>query len=386
MFVIPRGSAISCRLEPRLPIIFLTRIVSFQQVATVAQLRDFDEVIDVRSPAEYALDHFPGALNCPVLNDAERAQVGTIYKQESTFVAKRVGAAFVARNIARLVESKFHDRALDWRPLVYCWRGGGRSDAMCEVLRRIGWRAVRLQGGYQAYRRAVVADLLTLPLRHRFCIISGRTGSAKSRILGALAQLDAQVLDLEQLASHRGSVLGEIPGSAQPTQKMFESLLWEALSRLHAGTPVFVEAESRKVGNVQVPGTLISAMRAAPCLVMEVPEAVRIELLLHEYRHFLQDSVSLCRRLDALSVHYGHATIDRWKNMARAAEHSELVAELLHTHYDPAYERSARRNFLQLCSAPVVSLEGADEETLRAAALEILAHFRSGWNEGRLCQ
>jgi len=351
--------------------------VSFQQVTTVAQLRDFDEVIDVRSPAEFALDHYPGALNCPVLGDEERAQVGTVHKQQSAFAAKRIGAAFVARNIAQHVESAFHDRALDWRPLVYCWRGGGRSDAMCEVLRRIGWRAVRLQGGYQAYRRGVVANLLTLPLRHRFCVICGKTGSGKSRILGALAQLDAQVLDLEQLARHRGSVLGEIPGSAQPTQKMFESLLWDAFSRLHTGTPVFVEAESRKVGNVQVPGALIAAMRAAPCLVLEVPEAVRIELLMHEYRHFLQDTASLCRRLETLSTHYGHAAISRWKNMAHAAAHEQLVAELLHTHYDPAYERSAQRNFLQLCSAPIVSLTGADDATLRDTALRILAHCRS---------
>ena len=346
--------------------------MSLQQVATVAQVEDFDEVIDVRSPGEFAVDHLPGARNCPVLDDAERAHIGTVYKQVSAFDAKRMGAALVARNIAHHVETAFHDRARHWRPLVYCWRGGGRSDAMCEILRRIGWRAARLQGGYRAYRRAVIADLAERPGAFRYSVITGKTGSAKSRVLGALERANAQTLDLERLASHRGSVLGEMPGTAQPTQKMFESLLWDAFRHLDKERPVFIEAESRKVGNVQVPDALVAAMRAAPCLTLDVPESVRIEFLLSEYRHFLTDADSLCDRLDALNAYYSRTEIERWKSMVRSADHEQLVRELLRTHYDPAYERSAQRNFARLRTAPVFRLEATDEAAMDEVAQNIL--------------
>ena len=346
--------------------------MSPQHVATVAQVEDFDEVVDVRSPSEFAADHLPGALNCPVLDDAERVRVGTAYKQMSAFDAKRVGAALVARNIAHHLETSFFRRARHWRPLVYCWRGGGRSDAMCEVLRRVGWHAARLQGGYQAYRRAVIAQLADSPAAYRFCVLSGKTGSAKSRVLGALSRTGAQTLDLEMLASHRGSVLGEMPGTAQPTQKMFESLLWNALRHLDKQRPVFIEAESRKVGNVQVPAALIAAMRAAPCLTLDVPEAARITFLLSEYRHFLTDADGLCDRLEALNAYYGRAEIERWKTMARAGEHEHLVRELLRVHYDPAYERSAQRTFACLRTGPIFRRESTEDAAMNAVAEEIV--------------
>ena len=350
--------------------------MSLQQVATVAQVGEFDEVIDVRSPGEFAIDHLPGASNCPVLDDSERARVGTVYKQSSAFDAKRMGAALVARNIAHHLETSFFGRARHWRPLVYCWRGGGRSDAMCEILRRVGWRAARLQGGYRAYRRAVIADLGARPGAYRYHVVTGKTGSAKSRVLGALARAGAQTLDLEQLACHRGSVLGEMPGTPQPTQKMFESLLWNAFRHLDPERPVFIEAESRKVGNVQVPDALIAAMRAASCLTLDVPESVRIEFLMREYRHFLTDADTLCSRLDALNGYYGRADIERWKSMARARDHEELVRELLRTHYDPSYERSAQRNFARLHAAPVFRLEATDEAAMDAVARNILRECR----------
>jgi tRNA 2-selenouridine synthase len=284
-----------------------------------------------------------------------------------------MGAALVARNIAHHLETSFHERSRDWRPLVYCWRGGGRSDAMCEILRRVGWRAARLRGGYRAYRRTVIEELSARPQRHRFYVIAGRTGSAKSRVLAALETLGAQMLDLERLACHRGSVLGELPGEPQPTQKMFESLLWESMRRLDPLRPVFIEAESRKVGNVQIPGALIEAMRAAPCLTLDVPEPVRVAFLLAEYRHFLTDLDSLCSRLDALSGHYGNAAVEGWKSMARAGDHEELVRALLRMHYDPAYERSALRNFSCLRSGPVFRLSNTDERAMHDAAQEIMS-------------
>ena len=339
---------------------------------TVAQLDAFDEVIDVRSPAEFALDRVPGAINRPVLDDAERARIGTLYKQRSPFEAKRIGAALVARNIAHIVETELHDRPRSWSPLVYCWRGGGRSDALCEVLRRIGWRAARLQGGYQGYRREVVAALAQLPGAFAFRVLCGRTGSGKSQVLQALHDLGAQVLDLEALAHHRGSVLGEVPGEAQPTQKLFESALWQRLRSLDPGRPVFVEAESRKVGNVQVPGALIEAMRASECVTIEAPQSVRVALLTEQYGHYVRDALVLGERLQALTPHYGRTTIARWCALAQADRHAELVAELLATHYDPAYDRSLARNFVRAAHAPVFALAAATAQAQRALAQAIL--------------
>src|SRR5215472_1873107 len=212
----------------------------------VAALAEYAVRIDVRSPVEFALDHVPGAANHPVLSDAERERVGTLYA-DSPFEARKLGAAIVARNIATMIESAFMDEPREWRPLVYCWRGGQRSRALVQVLHEIGWRAVQLEGGYRAYRRHVAAELERLPLRFRYVVICGLTGSGKSRLLAALARAGAQTLDLEGLARHRGSVLGGLPGTAQPSQKAFESGLCEALARLDPSRPVFVESESRRI-------------------------------------------------------------------------------------------------------------------------------------------
>ncbi|HEV7821833.1 MAG TPA: tRNA 2-selenouridine(34) synthase MnmH, partial [Burkholderiales bacterium] len=193
-------------------------------LVTVAQLADFDEIIDTRSESEFAEDHIPGAINCPVLTNEERVRVGTLYKQVSAFEAKKLGAVLVGRNIARHIETAFAQRPRGWRPLVYCWRGGGRSAALTHVLQEVGWHAARIEGGYKTFRRAVINDLAITPPHYRWCVVCGLTGSGKSRLLRALSQRGAQVLDLEALAAHRGSVLGNVPGAAQPAQKMFESL------------------------------------------------------------------------------------------------------------------------------------------------------------------
>ena len=129
----------------------------------------FDQVIDVRSPAEYAEDHLPGAISLPVLSDAERARVGTIYVQEDRFLARKIGAALVARNAAAHIEGPLADRDGGWRPLVYCWRGGQRSGAFTGILQQIGWRAETIAGGYRSYRRLVVAALYDSPFPAPWC-------------------------------------------------------------------------------------------------------------------------------------------------------------------------------------------------------------------------
>ncbi|HRD93770.1 MAG TPA: tRNA 2-selenouridine(34) synthase MnmH, partial [Accumulibacter sp.] len=255
-------------------------------IATVERISDFDsfdEIIDVRSPAEFAEDHIPGSVNCPVLDNQQRIEIGTLYKQVSAFEAKKLGAAHVAENIARHLRARFLDRPKSWRPLIVCWRGGQRSGSMNHVFRRVGWDAQQLEGGYKAYRRLVVESLAELPRQFRLKVICGATGSAKSRILQSIGRLGEQVLDLEELACHKGSVLGVLPDSPQPSQKMFESHLLTALRALDPLRPVFVEAESRKIGSLQVPAALIETMRAGECFNIEASFAARVDFLLRDY-------------------------------------------------------------------------------------------------------
>jgi tRNA 2-selenouridine synthase len=329
--------------------------------------------IDVRSPAEYADDHLPGAESHPVLNNEERARIGTLHAQVSEFAAKRAGAALVARNIADMLETSFAARPREWAPLVYCWRGGKRSGALAHMLNEIGWKAVQLDGGYRAYRRQVLARLVELPGRFRYRVICGLTGSGKSRLLAALSGSGAQVLDLEGLARHRGSLLGDFPEAPQPSQRWFESNLVEALERLDPARIVYVESESRKIGTVQLPDALLTAMRGADCVRVDTPQPLRVALLKAEYAHYLADHASLSERLAHLVEIHGRKTIARWADAAAAGDWDLLVAELLATHYDPTYARAIERNFPRASAAKSVVPEGIDEDAFRTLATRLVA-------------
>jgi len=340
--------------------------------AALAELGRFDTIIDVRSESEFAEDHVPGAINCPVLSDAERAEVGTMDRQQSSFEARRRGAALVARNIARHLEQSFADMPRSWKPLVYCWRGGNRSGAMTHILGRVGWQARQLEGGYRAFRRAVIADLDRLPARLAFRVVCGTTGSGKSRLLQHLAEAGAQVLDLEALAHHRGSLLGSLPALPQPSQKQFETRLWHALRGFDPARPVFVESESKKIGRLQVPEALLVAMRGSPCVRVDLPRQLRVALLEEEYAHFLADPSLLAARLEPLVPLQGRATIDRWNALAASRDFDTLVEELLVAHYDPVYARSIERNFPRCADAIVVTPEAIDEDAYRQAAKRLI--------------
>lgn len=335
--------------------------------ALLPRLGEFDAIIDVRSAAEFALDHIPGAINCPVLDDDERIRVGTLYKQQGAFEAKKVGAPLVAANIARHIEALFLDKPRDWRPLVYCWRGGNRSGSMALVMARIGWPVAQLDGGYKNYRAFVSAALLAPPALD-FRVVCGTTGSGKSRLLQTLEALGAQVLDLEQLAAHRGSVLGHLPNAPQPGQKMFETLVWDKLRGFDPGKPVFVEAESKKVGNLRVPDALMEQMRAAPCIALNLSRPNRVRLLMEDYEHFCADPSLLVGQLEHLAQLHGRARIEVWQQMATGGEMPELVDQLLVQHYDPAYLRSIDRNFVQYPQAEAVTLDGIAPADFAAAA------------------
>lgn len=340
--------------------------------AALADPAAFDAILDVRSESEFAEDHIPGALNCPVLADAERAAVGTLHRQ-SPFRARQHGAALVARNIARHLETTLADKPPRWRPLVYCWRGGQRSAALTLVLDRIGWRARRLEGGYRAFRRHVVTALGELPARFDWRVICGTTGSGKSRLLQALQGAGAQVLDLEALAHHRGSVLGHLPTQPQPSQKAFETGIWSALRGFDPARPVFVESESRKVGDLRVPDALIACMRTARCIVLRTPMDQRVRLLREEYRHFEADPAALRAQLQCLAPLHGHQRVGEWIALGEAGDWDALVRRLLAEHYDPAYLRSIARNYPQAASAREIGPQDGTEGAFAALARALLS-------------
>ena len=313
----------------------------------VADRHAFDTLIDARSPAEFALDHIPGAINCPVLDDEERRIVGTLYKQRGAFEARRVGGAMVAANLARHLRERFAEQPAGWKPLVYCWRGGLRSGSMVTWLRLVGWDAQQLAGGYKSFRHHVIEQLEAtcprLPLR----IVCGATGSAKTRVLQALARRGAQVLDLEALARHKGSLLGSLPGVEQPSQKHFETAIAARLEALDLGRPLYVEGESPRIGRLSLPLSLVARMRESDCIEIAATPEARLDYLLRDYAYLGDDAEALADRLSALKEMQGKETVQRWQAWARERALAPLFAELMALHYDPHYARSQARHFAQ---------------------------------------
>ena len=290
-----------------------------------------------------------------------------MYKQVNAFEAKKVGAALVARNIAHHIETHWIDKPRDWKPLIYCWRGGNRSGSLAHILAKIGWPAIQLDGGYKAYRAYVSAALLESPAV-QFKVICGTTGSGKSRLLEVLDSIGAQVLDLEKLAAHRGSVLGNLPSQPQPTQKMFETQIWEKMRRFDPALPVFVESESKKVGNLRVPDAVMEKMRQSACVSLSLSRPNRVRLLMEDYHHFTDSPETLNTQLDCLAKLHGRQKIDDWHALANGGAMPELVEQLLVAHYDPAYERSIERNFIQFSRAAVLKLGDIGVDDFMAAA------------------
>ena len=335
-------------------------------------LGNFSDVIDARSEGEFAEDHLPSAINWPSLHDDERQIVGTQYKQINAFEAKKLGAALVAKNIAAHIERDVISKPRDWQPLVYCWRGGKRSGSLALILDQIGFNVTLVDGGYKAFRAALVADIPQLAAQFDYRVICGTTGSGKTRLLQALAGLGAQVLDLEALANHRSSVLGVIPGKPQPTQKAYDSLIWAALKSFDATQPVYIESESKKVGNVTIPEGLITAMRAAPCLQLELSEDARVALLLEDYDFFVKDIEFFCERLGALTQARGKDVVADWQARSRSGDVASVVRELLVKHYDPVYIESMKRNFDLYGEAQTLRPAGHSVEAMEGLAQEMV--------------
>jgi len=313
------------------------------ETADAASLAPFETIIDVRSPGEFAVDHVPGAINLPVLDDAQRAEVGTIYVQDSPFRARRMGAALVARNIARHLETALADKPGDFSPLIYCWRGGQRSNAMATILSQIGWRVTVLAGGYRTYRRGVQARLYETPCALRPILLDGNTGCGKTEILGRLCERGLQVLDLEDLAGHRGSLFGGHAGRPQPSQKTFESHLLAALDLLDPARSVVVEAESSKIGDLMIPPSLWSAMQSAPRIELDAPRPERARYLVRAYGDIVADPDALEAAFRRLPVFPAQRRLEDWRRLAREGKFETLAEALIELHYDPAYDRGRRK-------------------------------------------
>jgi tRNA 2-selenouridine synthase len=321
----------------------------------LGSLDSFSAIIDARSESEYGLDRLPGAVNWPTLNDAERHDIGTQYAQVNAFEAKKRGAALAAKNIAAHIEREVIPLPKNWKPLVYCWRGGKRSGSLALVLSEIGFQVTLIDGGYKSFRASVVEDIARLATLFNYRIICGPTGSGKTRLLQGLEREGAQILDLEALAEHRSSVLGLIPGQEQPSQKQFDMRIWHALRQLDPSRTVWAESESKKVGNVSIPDQLMITLRASPCARVELPIEERVALLLEDYDFFVKDPDFFCKRLDVLRDLRGHEQINTWQQMIRSGDMPQVVAELLEKHYDPGYLSSTRRNFKQFDASILIA-------------------------------
>ena len=332
-------------------------------------LAAFDGIIDVRSPGEFAEDHIPGAINLPVLSNAERAEVGTIYKQQSTFGARRIGASYVSRNIARHLEIYFADQAPSSRFLVYCWRGGMRSRSMATVMNEVGWRTTLLNGGYKTWRRSVVRTLRDYESSINVILIDGQTGAAKSDILRRCAALGVQTLDLEGLAAHRGSVFGGFSETPQPDQKYFESCIAAALAKLDSKRPVLIEAESNRIGRCEIPKRLWQSMLNAPVISVQAEPDLRAEYLLSAYQDIVQNVAAIMDAIDRLAPFHSKETIAAWREMAQSESLAPLAASLMRDHYDPLYSRSRKRR--ERAPLASITLTGTDDEALNGAAAEI---------------
>lgn len=335
----------------------------------------YSEIIDVRSPGEFAEDHIPAAINLPVLDDAERAEVGTIYKQ-SPFIARKKGAALVAKNISQHLIEYFASKDKDYRPLVYCWRGGQRSNSMASVLSQIGWQVTVLEGGYKTYRTYVREQLEQLPENFNYKLLCGLTGSGKTYILRQLKQRGAQVLDLEGIANHRGSLLGENwsgKPTPQPSQKYFESLLLQQLQSFESSKTVWLESESNKIGRVYLPQSLWQKMKQASSIEIQLPLAARVQFLLDEYPHLVVHLDVLKAKLALLKSRYGRDKLNYWYQLIDAGKGEAFVQDVLQSHYDPSYTQSIQRDFTKV--ERVLSLPDLSDASINQLIDSLMLEF-----------
>lgn len=290
-------------------------------------------LIDVRSPGEFARGHIPGVHSLPLFSDAERASVGTLYKQQGRDTAVLEGLRIVGPKMASLVEAA-RTLAPDGDIGVHCWRGGERSASVAWLLEKAGFnRVFTLEHGYKAFRNHVLA---AFPIPWNLLILGGYTGTGKTELLGRLRELGEQVIDLERIANHKGSAYGGIGEGAQPTTEHFENLLWHQLVQFNPERPVWVEDESQLIGRAKVPDAFFAQMRSASVCFVDMPREERAARLVADYgalpKQALAEATTRIQR--RLGPQHTKAALE-----ALEAGHLHQMAMITLNYYDKTYAR-----------------------------------------------
>ncbi len=336
--------------------------------------QNYDEIIDVRSPSEFIKDHIPGAINLPVLNDEERKRVGTLYKQINPFEAKKLGAALISSNISTALSNHLKNKEKAYKPLIYCWRGGQRSGSLAIVLSQIGWQVTILKGGYKYYRSQVRQWLENILPELDYCILAGLTGTTKTKILNLLKAKGEQVIDLENLANHRGSLLGQLPDWPQPEQKSFESSMVKEIKNFSRQQVTWIESESSKVGNIHIPKSLWICMKTARVFDISANLDARVDYIIQDYPWFTNNKKLIQDKISLLKSTHGEKQLKEWYSFIENNQWKELVKSLLVIHYDPSYSRSLSNN--QRLVAGHIKLAKIDENQLQQATEELIRQSR----------
>lgn len=294
--------------------------------------------IDVRSPSEYAGGHILNAINIPVFDDEERAQVGTLYRQVSVDDAKQLGLSFASSKLPAIVEQVRQLTQAGQEVIIYCWRGGMRSKSIVSVLDMMGIAAAQLRGGYKAYRQYVLDSLKQFAVQPRIVVLCGSTGTGKTILLQQLANRNIPVIDLEQLANHRGSVFGQI-GLGQPaTAQNFDAMLLHQLAALNDRPYIVVECESKRIGNVYLPDCLYMAMQQGKKILVSSSLDIRVERLIAEYLDVYHDNAeAIIASISSLRRRLGNKNTDHLLAQFTAGQIEPVVKTLLVEYYDPMY-------------------------------------------------
>lgn len=292
-------------------------------------------MIDVRSPGEFAKGHIPGAYNIPLFSNEERALVGTLYKKEGPSPALLKGLELVGPKLHLFIKDAQQLASSPGTPLfVYCWRGGQRSRSMAWLLSLVGFNCTTLEGGYKAFRRMAQNHFQTT-LYSQLLVLGGMTGSGKTATLKELKKRGAQVVDLEDLAHHKGSAFGSLGEKPQPSIEHFENKLYMALRSINPSLPLWIEDESHQVGQCLIPNHLFHQMRMAPVVKIEVDRNVRLKRLVEDYASFPLDEIKRClykieRRLGGQHLKEALQELE--------LSHFTRVAEITLNYYDKAYQ------------------------------------------------
>jgi len=300
-------------------------------------------LVDVRSEGEFEAGHIRGAINIPLLNNEERILVGTDYKQKGQLEAIRTGFRLVGPRLNQVI-----DKTLAIAPtksiLVHCWRGGMRSSNFGDFVNMAGIETHILTGGYKAYRHKA---LETLALPFRFKVVGGCTGSGKTDILHALANAGEQVLDLEGLAHHKGSVFGGLMMPAQPTTEQFQNNLFEEILMLDVSKPIWIEDESVAIGHVFLPESIWRTLNTSPIIEIDVARDIRVGRLVKEYGH--ADRPSFLKAMEKITKRLGGQHFAAAKEKLEKDDMASVI-DILLTYYDKAYLNGLERKKQRIVS------------------------------------